>query len=240
MTYSTIISIWGKAGKLDRAAMLFQKLRSSRVEIDQVLYQTMIVAYERVGLVAHAKRLLHELKRPDNIPRETAITILAGAGRIEEATWVFRQAFDAGEVKDISVFGCMIDLFSRNRKYANCVEVFEKMRVAGYFPASNVIDLVLNAFGKLREFEKADALYREMQEEGCVFSDEVHFQMLSLYGARKDFKMVEALFKRLMCDPNINKKELHLVVASIYERSNRLNDASRIMNKMNERGILKS
>ncbi|KAL2898510.1 hypothetical protein RDABS01_040292 [Bienertia sinuspersici] len=158
ITYSTIISIWSRAGKLDRAAKLFQKLRSSGVEIDQVLYQTMIVAYERAGLVAHAKRLLHELKSPDNIPRDTAISILCRAGRIEEATWVFRQAFDAGEVKDISVFECMIELYSRNKKYTNVIEVFEKMRGAGYFPNSNVIALTLNAYGKVREFERADLL----------------------------------------------------------------------------------
>ncbi|KAL2240457.1 pentatricopeptide repeat-containing protein At5g39980, chloroplastic [Sesamum indicum] len=234
ITYSTIISIWGKVGRLDRAAMLFQKLRSSGIEIDQVLYQTMIVAYERAGLVAHAKRLLHELKRPDNIPRGTAIHILAGAGRIEEATWVFRQAVDAGEVKDIAVFERMIDLFSKYRKYANVIEVYERMRATGYFPDSNVISLVLNAYGKLHEFDKADGVYMELQDEGCVFSDEVHFQMLSLCGSRKDFKMVETLFERLELDPNINKKDLHLVVAGIYERANRLNDTSRIINQMSD------
>ncbi|KAG7543939.1 Pentatricopeptide repeat [Arabidopsis thaliana x Arabidopsis arenosa] len=239
ITYSTIISIWGKAGKLDRAATLFQKLRSSGVEIDQVLYQTMIVAYERVGLMGHAKRLLHELKLPDNIPRETAITILAKAGRTEEATWVFRQAFESGEVKDISVFGCMINLYSRNQRYVNVIEVFEKMRTAGYFPDSNAIAMVLNAYGKQREFEKADTVYREMQEEGCVFPDEVHFQMLSLYSSKKDFEMVESLFERLESDPNVNSKELHLVVAALYERADKLNDASRVMNRMRERGILK-
>ncbi|CAH8337233.1 unnamed protein product [Eruca vesicaria subsp. sativa] len=154
ITYSTIISIWGKSGKLDQAATLFQKLRSSGVEIDQVLYQTMIVAYERVGLMGHAKRLLQELKRPNNIPRETAITILAKAGRIEEATWVFRQAFDSGEVKDIFVFGCMINLYLRNQRYVNVTEVFEKMRSAGYFPDSNIIAIVLNYYGKQREFER--------------------------------------------------------------------------------------
>ncbi|OMO79147.1 hypothetical protein CCACVL1_13886, partial [Corchorus capsularis] len=207
ITYSTMISIWGKAGKLDRAAMLFQKLRSSGVEIDQVLYQTMIVAYERAGLVGHAKRLLHELKQQDDLPRDTAIMILARAGRIEEATWVFRQACDAGEVKDISVFGMMIDLYSHNKKHANVIEVFEKMRIAGYFPDSNVIALVLNACAKLREFDRAESIYKEMQEEGCIFPDEVHFQMLSLYGARNKFKMVESLFEKLDSDPNINKKE---------------------------------
>ncbi|KAJ0464831.1 putative tetratricopeptide-like helical domain superfamily [Helianthus annuus] len=213
ITYSTIISIWDKSGKLDRAATLFQKLRSSGVEIDQVLYQTMIVAYERAGLIGHAKRLLHELKTPDNIPRATAITILAAAGRVEEATWVFRQAYNSGEIKDISVYACMVDLFSRNRKHSSVIEVFDKMRKAGYFPDSN--------------------------DEGCVFPDEVHFQMLSLYGAKRDFKMVESLFERLDVDPNINKKELHLVVASIYERANRLNDASRIVDRMKHMGLMK-
>ncbi|XP_050879424.1 LOW QUALITY PROTEIN: pentatricopeptide repeat-containing protein At5g39980, chloroplastic [Lathyrus oleraceus] len=235
ITYSTIISIWEKAGKLDRAAMLFHKLRTSGVKIDEVLYQTMIVAYQKAGLVAHAKRLLNELKQQDNVSRETAITILAKAGKVDEAMWVFRQAFDAGEVKDISVFGCIIDIFSMDRKYAHVVEVFEKMREVGHFPDSNVIALVLNAFGKLRQFERADALYKQMYEEGCVFSDEVHFQMLGLYGERRDFKMVESLFEKLDSYPNINKKELHFVVAHIYERADRFNDASRIMSRMNHK-----
>ncbi|CAI8597977.1 unnamed protein product [Vicia faba] len=237
ITYSTIISIWEKAGKLDRAAMLFHKLRTSGVKIDEVLYQTMIVAYQKAGLVAHAKRLLHELKQEDNVSRETAITILAKAGKIDEAMWVFRQAFDAGEVKDISVFGCIIDIFSRDREYAHVVEVFEKMREVGHFPDSNVIALVLNAFGKLRKFERAEALYKQMYEEGCVFPDEVHFQMLGLYGVRMDFKMVESLFEKLDSHLNINKKELHFVVANIYEKAGRFNDASRIWSRMNHKTI---
>ncbi|KAF7129101.1 hypothetical protein RHSIM_Rhsim10G0030900 [Rhododendron simsii] len=238
ITYSTIISIWAKVRKLDRAAVLFQKLRDSGVEIDQVLYQTMIVAYERAGLVTQAKRLLHELKRPDNISRDTAIKILAGAGRVEEAIWVFRRAFDEGEVKDIAVFVSMIDLMSTYNRYSNVIEVFDKMREACYFPDSNTIALVLNAYGKLRDFGKANALYREMQKEGCVFPDEIHFQMLSLYGARRDFETLESLFERLNSDPNVNKKELHLVVASIYERANRLNDASRIIDQIGDGLVL--
>ena len=49
--------------------------------------------------------------------------------------------------------------------------------------------------------------------------------------------MVESLFEKLDSNPNINKKELHLVVAGIYERADRLNDASRIMNRMNQKAI---
>ncbi|KAI4366662.1 hypothetical protein MLD38_022509 [Melastoma candidum] len=177
MSYSTIIDILGKAGKLDRAAILFQNQRSSVVEIDQVLYQTMIGSYERAGLVAHAKRLLHELRHPNNgnILRETDVTILARAGRLEEVTWVFGQAFDVGMIKDMATFVCMI-------------EVLEKMRGAGFIPDLGVTALVLNAYGKLGSFEKADNSYREMEEVGwCAFVNEVHIQMLSLYGGEEGF-----------------------------------------------------
>ncbi|XP_072975143.1 uncharacterized protein [Typha angustifolia] len=232
ITYSTIISIWGKAGKLDRAAKLFQKLREAGAEIDPVLYQTMIVVYERAGLVAHAKRLLHELKHPDNIPKDTAIKILANADRVEEAAWVFRQAAEAGEVKDVSVYKSMVDLFSRNRRHKNVVEVFDSMRKAGYFPDSEMIANVLNAYGKLQEFDMAATLYQEMQEEGCIFSDRVHYQMLSLLGARRDFKGVELLLEKLRNDPDIDKKELHLVAAGIYERANKLDEASHIIGQI--------
>ncbi|KAJ0873021.1 putative tetratricopeptide-like helical domain superfamily [Helianthus annuus] len=100
----------------------------------------------------------------------------------------------------------MVDLFSRNRKHSSVIDVFDKMRKAGYFPDSNVIALVLNAYGKLREFDKANDVYIEMQDEGCVFPDEVHFQTLSLNGAKRDFKMLESLFERLDGDSNIKTR----------------------------------
>ncbi|PKU73220.1 pentatricopeptide repeat-containing protein At5g39980, chloroplastic [Dendrobium catenatum] len=232
ITYSTIISIWARAGKLDRAAKLFQKIRESGVDIDPALYQTMIVVYERAGLVAHARCLLHDLKEPTNkISKDTAVTILAGAGRLEEAAWLFRRA----EVKSIEVFHSMMDLFARNKKHANVVEVFDRMRAGGLFPDSEMISMVLNAYGKLQKFEKAEALYSEMEEEGCIFADKVHFQMLSLLGMKRDFKRVEELLEKLRNYSDIDKKELHIVAANLYERANRLDDAARIVGQMNER-----
>lgn len=228
ITYSTIISIWGKAGKLDRAVKLFQKLRESGVEIDPVLYQTMIVVYERANLVSHARRLLHDLKHPENITKDTAIKILAKAGRVDEGAWVFRQAVKAGEVKEISSYGSMIELFSKNRRHKNVIEVFDEMRERGFFPDSDTIATVLNAYGKLREFDKASALYSEMEEESCVFTDRVHFQMLSLLGMKGNIAGIKRLIEKLGMDPEIDKKELRLVAASVYERADRLDEASRI------------
>ncbi|KAJ1690205.1 hypothetical protein LUZ63_014360 [Rhynchospora breviuscula] len=234
ITYSTIISFWGKAGKLDHAAKLFQKLRESGVEIDPVLYQTMIVVYERAGLVANARRLLHDLKHPKNMPKDTAIKILANSGRVEEAVWVFRQVVKEGEVKELSVYGSMIELFSRNWQHKNVVEVFNEMHERGFFPDSKTIAtvLTLNAYGKLREFDKASALYSEMEEEMCVFTDGVHFQMLSLLGMKGDFDEVDRLIEKLSKDPEIDKKELRLVAASLYERANRLDEASQIYDRI--------
>ncbi|KAI3969012.1 hypothetical protein MKW92_041916 [Papaver armeniacum] len=207
VSYNTILRVYGEA-----------ELFAKDIEQNVVTYNTMIKIY--------GKSLEHE--------KGDCHFYFSGCRRT--TLRVFRR-FDAGEVKDISVFGCLIDLLSRNKKQTNVIEVFEKMRGAGYFPNSNVIALVLNAYGKLREFEKAEAMYKEMQDEGCVFPDEVHFQMLSLYGWAGDFTSVESLFQRLDSNPNIDKKELHLVTASVYERSNRLDDASQIISQINKRGI---
>ncbi|KAG0463658.1 hypothetical protein HPP92_019727 [Vanilla planifolia] len=228
ITHSAIISIWARAGKLHRAAKLFQKLRDSGAEIDPVLYQTMIVVYERAGFVAHARRLLHDLKEPENIDKEKALAILAKAGRIEEASWLFRRT----EVKDVEVYRCLMDLFARNRRNGNVVEVFERMRERVHFPDSELIVMAMTAYGKLQEFDKAEAVYMEMEEEGCLIGERVHFQMLNLLGMRKDYLRVEELLNKLRSDPEVDDRELHLVAASVYERGNRLDDAARIMGKM--------
>ncbi|KAK8969001.1 hypothetical protein KSP40_PGU005682 [Platanthera guangdongensis] len=225
ITYSTIISIWARAGKLDRAAKLFQMIRRSGIEVDPVLYETMIVVYERAGLVAHARSLFQDLKEPEcNMSKDTA-------GRLEEASWLFRRT----PVKDISTFRCMMELFVRNRKHINVVEVFDRMREGGQFPDSEMISIVLNAYGKLQEFEKAAAIYSEMEEEGCFLADKVHFQMLSLLGMKRDFEGVEKLLERLSARPDFDTKELHLVAANVYERANRLDDAARIVGWVTKR-----
>ncbi|GJM92657.1 hypothetical protein PR202_ga09147 [Eleusine coracana subsp. coracana] len=229
VTYSTILSIWVKAGKLDRAAKLFEKLREAGTEIDPVLYQTMVVAYERSGLVSKAKRLLQDLKDPEGVPKETAIKILASAGRLEEAAWLFRRAVSNGEVRDSSVHRAMMDLFAKNRRHRNVVEVFDEMRKLDHLPDSETIATVMNAFGKLKEFDKAAELYKAMREEGCVFSDRVHFQMISLLGAQKNFNALEALVDELSDGPSIDKRELYLVAAGIYERAYRPDKASQII-----------
>lgn len=232
ITYSTILSIWVKAGKLDRAAKLFEKLREAGTEIDPVLYQTMVVAYERAGLVSQAKRLLHDLKEPEGIPKETAIKILASAGRVEEAAWLFRRAADTGEVRDPLVHRAMMNLFAKNRRHRNVVEVFDEMRKVGLLPDSETIAITMNAHGKLKEFDKAAALYRSMREEGCVFSDRVHFQMVSLLGAQMDFETLKALVAELSIDPSIDKRELYLVAAGVYERAYKFDEASQIISQI--------
>ncbi|KAM0852176.1 hypothetical protein ACQ4PT_051946 [Festuca glaucescens] len=233
ITYSTILSIWVKAGKLDRAAKLFEKLQESGTEMDPVLYQTMVVAYERAGLVSQAKRLLRELREPDQgIPKETAIKILAGAGRVEEAAWLFRRAVHTGEVKDPSVHRAMMGLFAKNRRHRSVVEVFDEMRKLGHLPDSETIAITMNAYGKLKEFDKAAVLYRALREDGCVFSDRVHFQMLSLLGAQQDFEALEQLVGELSHDPSIDKRELYLVSAGVYERAYRFDEAAQIISQI--------
>lgn len=81
----------------------------------------MVVAHEHVGLIGHVKHLLHALMHPNEVSRETVVLILTRASRIEEATWLFWQAFDEINVKNIFGFDCMIDLFSPNKKHANII-----------------------------------------------------------------------------------------------------------------------
>ncbi|KAF7075731.1 hypothetical protein CFC21_080486 [Triticum aestivum] len=94
--YNTMIAIHGKAleddkarSLLDRAAKLFEKLRESGTEMDPVLYQTIVVAYERAGLVSQSKRPLRELRDPDQaIPKDTTMKQrrAGGGGRVAVRT----------------------------------------------------------------------------------------------------------------------------------------------------------
>ena len=72
----------------------------------------------------------------------------------------------------MSVFHNMMDLFSRNRRHKNMVEVFDEMHNTGFFPDSEMIAIVLNAYGKLYEFDKAEALYKAIIDQ--TYCGEIH------------------------------------------------------------------
>ncbi|ONK77045.1 uncharacterized protein A4U43_C02F2530 [Asparagus officinalis] len=190
-------------------------------------------------LQSGVRRLIGELKAPENISRGTSgcPSSAKQRGGVEVGAWSFPTGGGerGSELKDISVFRSMLDLFSRSRRHKNVIEVFDEMRRAGFFPDSEMIAIILNAYGKLQEFDRAEALYREMKDDGCVFDDRVHFQMLSLLGARRDFEGLEALIEELKDDRNIDKKELRLVAANVYERANKLDEAARIVGEIGKR-----
>ncbi|PPS17115.1 hypothetical protein GOBAR_AA03447 [Gossypium barbadense] len=210
-TYSTLITYFGKEGMFDLALSWLQKMENDGVSGDLVLFSNLIELSRKLRDYSKAISIFNKLKR-------------------------------SGIVRDLVCYNSMINVFGKAKLFREARLLVKEMREIGVMPDTVSYSTMLNMFVEnskfVREFDKADAVYKEMQEEGCVYPDEVHFQMLSLYGARKDFKMIETVFEKLDSDPNVNKKELHLVVASIYERGNRLNDASEIMNRMNERGIL--
>lgn len=64
--------------------------------------------------------------------------------------------------------------------------------------------------------------------------------MVSLLGARRDFEGMESLLAKLSDDPNIDKKELHLVAAGVYERANKLDEASRIIEQIKNSNSISS
>ncbi|GFY87066.1 tetratricopeptide repeat (TPR)-like superfamily protein [Actinidia rufa] len=186
ITYSTIISISIKAGKFDLAAMLLQKLWASG--IDQVLYQTMIVAYETVGLVGHAKRLLHKLKLPDNIPRETAIRILAKAGRI--ATMEIRQDFDAGEVKDISVFVFhfqMLSLYGTIGTFDMVESLFERLGSDPNINKKQLHLVVASIYERANRLYDASQIINQMGDN--VLSNDDYLRSLNIWLSRKSINL---------------------------------------------------
>lgn len=235
VTYSTLISIYGKAGKYHKAANLFQALRTKGFPMDDILYQSMVVVYERAGLVGHAKRLLHELKLPNGVSRDTAINVLAKAGKIEEAARLFWRADASGEVKDVSVYRVMISLFVRAKRGTHAIKVYDRMRAMRFLPDSETSLLLLTAYGQLQLLADAKRFYEELQREGLVLHDDVHWKMMQLCGSAGKVEEAEIFFEKLKKQGGVSEKNLYLAMVSVYEKASRLNDASRVFQEMKMR-----
>ncbi|EXB96393.1 hypothetical protein L484_023114 [Morus notabilis] len=140
---SAVIDAYAKCGDIDSAKMAY---RQSCGSYDVVIFNTMIMAYARHGLITGAMEIFKTMKsvklQPSQATFVSVISACSHMGLVDEGGLLFGLMISDYKMEPCKdVYGCLVDMLSRNGRLENARQMIEKMP---YAPWPAILKSLLN------------------------------------------------------------------------------------------------
>lgn len=165
VTYSILLKATCTTGPVSRALELFRRLRSEGVQLDEVAFNTVLVACSKAELIAEAEAIFEEMcqsgMKPSNVTSSVLVKMYGRAHQPDKALEVSEVVQRlSGKKPNLHVYTCLIQAFAQNRQLARSWKIFGQMLRSGVAPDAITYGTVICGCVYQRRLEQAMCLVR--------------------------------------------------------------------------------
>uniref|UniRef100_A0A1J3HGC8 Pentatricopeptide repeat-containing protein n=1 Tax=Noccaea caerulescens TaxID=107243 RepID=A0A1J3HGC8_NOCCA len=171
-TYTTMLDIFGEAGRIQSMYSVFHLMKEKGVVIDTVTYTTLIHWVSSSGDVDEAMRLWKEMRdngcEPTVVSYTAYMKILFADGKVEEATEVYKEMLRSRISPNCHTYTVLMEYLVVTGKCEEALDIFFKMQEIGVQPDKAACNILI---GKACEFGETSFVSRillHMKENGMV------------------------------------------------------------------------
>ncbi|CAA7022573.1 unnamed protein product [Microthlaspi erraticum] len=171
-TYTTMLDIFGEAGRIQSMYSVFHLMKNKGVAIDTVTYTTMIHWVSNSGDVDEAMRLWKEMRdngcEPTVVSYTAYMKILFSDGKVDEATEVYKEMLRSRISPNCHTYTVLMEYLVVTGKCEEALDIFFKMQEIGVKPDKAACNILI---GKACEFGETSFVSRillHMRETGMV------------------------------------------------------------------------
>eukprot|EP00933_Yihiella_yeosuensis_P038094 TRINITY_DN3205_c0_g1_i1.p1 TRINITY_DN3205_c0_g1~~TRINITY_DN3205_c0_g1_i1.p1 ORF type:complete len:631 (+),score=129.40 TRINITY_DN3205_c0_g1_i1:185-2077(+) len=121
-----------------------------------------------------ALSLLEEMRKLkvqiDNVVYNTALGILVGAQKVDQARDLLEEMELSGMVADVVTYNTLAKGYAKEGRLEQCFELFEQMKKRGISPSQVTYGIMLDGCINENKVEKAAEIFQTMKKEGCVMN----------------------------------------------------------------------
>ncbi|OMO54124.1 hypothetical protein CCACVL1_28035 [Corchorus capsularis] len=156
VTYSALISTFGKLGRPGSAIRLFEEMKESGLQPTPKIYTTLIEIYFKLGKTEEALGVVQEMKGMGcRLTVYTYTELIKGLGK-------------AGRVEDAYAAYCsLINSLGKAKRYEAASELFQELKENCGHSSARVYAVMIKHFGKCGRLNEAVDLFNEMKKLGC-------------------------------------------------------------------------
>ncbi|XP_027342364.1 pentatricopeptide repeat-containing protein At3g61520, mitochondrial-like [Abrus precatorius] len=190
VTFGILVNHLCKARRIDEALEVFDKFRGKGernkvgVEVDVVLFDTLIDGLCNVGREEHGLSLLQEMKtenkiRPNSFTYNCLIHGFCRAGNIDKACELFSQMIEEGVQPNVVTLNTLVHGLCKHGRVQGAVEFFNEMKGKGLKGNVATYAVLISALCRVNKSDKAMQCFEEMLSSGCSPDAIVYNRLIS-------------------------------------------------------------
>ncbi|KAE9613843.1 hypothetical protein Lal_00016307 [Lupinus albus] len=197
-TYTTMLDIFGEAGRISSMKHVFQEMVEKGIKIDSVTYTSMMHWLSSYGNLDEALKVWEEMKSKGCYPTVVSYTafmkILFDNDRVKEATHVYKEMLQSGCVPNCYTYTILMEYLIGSGKCKEALEIFEKMQEAGVQPDKAACNILIERSSKVGETVLVTQILQYMKENRLVLRYPVFVEAMK---ALKVAGVSEALLRQV-------------------------------------------
>lgn len=185
--FHDMLRIYQKCGLQDKLEHLYYKIRKSRVNWDQEMYNCVINCCARALTVDELSRIFDEMIQHGFIPNTVTFNVLLDvygkAKLFKKAKNIFLLAKRHGLV-DVISYNTIIAAYGQNKDFTNMSSAVRNMQFDGFSVSLEAYNSMLDAYGKDHRMENFRNVLKIMKESSCTSDHYTYNIMINIYGEK--------------------------------------------------------
>ncbi|KAK9669930.1 hypothetical protein RND81_13G164700 [Saponaria officinalis] len=178
-TYTTMIDIFGEAGRINSMKYVLQMMREKGIEINAVTYTSVLHWLSKSGDFDGAVKVWEEMKTnryPTVVSYTAYMKVLFDNNRADEATDIYKQMLQCGLTPTCHTYTILMVHLISSGKCKTALEVFTKLQETGVVPDKAMCNILVEQCSKAEEAWAIIHILHYMKENSLVLRYPIYLQ----------------------------------------------------------------
>ncbi|XP_058069140.1 pentatricopeptide repeat-containing protein At2g01390 [Magnolia sinica] len=181
-TYTTMLDIFGEAGRIPSMKFIFQQMQEKGIKIDAVTYTSLMHWLSKDGDVDGSFKMWEEMKamgfRPTVVSYTAFMKVLFDNNRPKEAAEVYKEMLESRCSPNCYTYTVLIEHLAGVGKFKGALEIFDKMQEAGIQPDKPLCNIFIQKCSAAGEMSAMAQILQHMKENSLVLRYPIYLEAL--------------------------------------------------------------
>ncbi|KAG5628915.1 hypothetical protein H5410_000632 [Solanum commersonii] len=200
-TYTTMLDIFGEAGRISSMNYIFQQMQDKGIKIDAVTYTSLLHWLSDHGDINESIKLWQDMKDKGCVPNVVCYTAymkgLFDHNRVKEGAKIYKEMLQSGCSPNCHTYTVLMEHLASSGKFDGVLEIFSKMQDAGVQPDKATCSILVGKCCKAGETQAMMKILHYMKENFLVLRYSVYqeaFHTLKMAGVNCSCGRVNGAF----------------------------------------------
>ncbi|KAM3397910.1 pentatricopeptide repeat-containing protein [Capsicum galapagoense] len=177
-TYTTMLDIFGEAGRISSMKYVFQQMQNKGIKIDAVTYTSLIHWISDHGDINESIKLWQDMKDKGFVPNVVCYTAymkcLFDHNRVKEGAKIYKEMLQSGCSPNCHTYTVLMEHLASSGKFDGVLEIFSKMQDAGVQPDKASCNILVEKCCKAGETQAMMKILQYMKKNFLVLRYSVY------------------------------------------------------------------